>query len=183
MLAFTRRPQLFFVLVAVLVLSSALAFMQSPSGSGQQAPPLRRQFLSEDELQNQPQTQHSELLSARSEGSSSAPLAFGVALGLAVAVLTAKVPVALAADEKHGAEVFAANCAACHAGGNNAVQPDKKLKKEALTQYGMYDVERIKYQVTNGKNAMPAFGERLAADDIEDVATYVISQADAGWTS
>jgi len=57
----------------------------------------------------------------------------------------------------------------------------KKLKKEALTQYGMYDVEKIKTQVTNGKNAMPAFGEKLAPDDIEDVATYVLSQADKGW--
>ena len=45
----------------------------------------------------------------------------------------------------------------------------------------MYDVERIKYQVTNGKNAMPAFGERLGPDDIEDVANYVIDQANKGW--
>ena len=26
------------------------------------------------------------------------------------------------------------------------MQPDKKLKKDALETYGMYDVERIKYQ-------------------------------------
>merc|ERR1711912_184702 len=77
--------------------------------------------------------------------------------------------------------IFGGNCAACHAGGNNSVQAEKKLKKEALTQYGMYDIEKIKTQVTNGKNAMPAFGEKLAPDDIEDVASYVLSQADKGW--
>lgn len=36
-------------------------------------------------------------------------------------------------------------------------------------------------KVTNGKNAMPAFGERLGPDDIEDVANYVIDQANKGW--
>jgi len=103
----------------------------------------------------------------------------GVALGLFFA-LTTRLP-ALAADIENGQGIFLANCAACHAGGNNAVQPDKKLKKDALETYGMYDVERIKYQVTNGKNAMPAFGERLGPDDIEDVANYVIDQANKGW--
>ena len=92
---------------------------------------------------------------------------------------------------RRNAVKFSSPGAACHAGGNNAVQPDKKLKKDALETYGMYDVERIKYQavrhwlgtsifqhlsasfspkawqVTNGKNAMPAFGERLGPDDIE----------------
>ena len=32
-------------------------------------------------------------------------------------------------------------------------------------------------QVTNGKNAMPAFGGRLDDADIADVAAYVIDQA------
>jgi cytochrome c6 len=35
--------------------------------------------------------------------------------------------------------------------------------------------------VTNGKNAMPAFGGRLSDDDIQNVATYVIATAKAGW--
>jgi cytochrome c6 len=33
------------------------------------------------------------------------------------------------------------------------------------------------YQVTNGKNAMPAFGGRLDPEDIENVAAYVVDQA------
>ena len=36
-------------------------------------------------------------------------------------------------------------------------------------------------QVTNGKNAMPAFGGRLSDDDIKAVAAYVIDTAKAGW--
>eukprot|EP00913_Durusdinium_trenchii_P019906 g18712.t1 len=104
----------------------------------------------------------------------------GLLCGIALGLFLAGAP-ALAADLQNGQGIFLANCAACHAGGNNAVQPDKKLKKDALETYGMYDVERIKYQVTNGKNAMPAFGERLGPDDIEDVANYVIDQANKGW--
>ncbi len=87
---------------------------------------------------------------------------------------------ALAADLEIGANVFAGNCAACHAGGNNSVVPEKKLKKEAIEKYltGGYNVQAIITQVTNGKSSMPAFGERLGPDDIEDVANYVYNQAD-----
>mmetsp|Transcript_11549 Transcript_11549/g.21871 ORF Transcript_11549/g.21871 Transcript_11549/m.21871 type:complete len:169 (+) Transcript_11549:42-548(+) len=113
-------------------------------------------------------------------GSAEASSSFSLVVGLAVGFFVAVTP-ALASDLENGQGIFLANCAACHAGGNNAVQPDKKLKKEALETYGMFDVERIKYQVTNGKNAMPAFGERLGPEDIEDVANYVIDQANKGW--
>merc|ERR1740129_2463645 len=106
------------------------------------------------------------------------PLALGVALGLLAAVVGGRP--ALAADLENGEGVFLGNCAACHAGGNNSVVPEKKLRKEALEQYltGGNNIDAIKYQVTNGKGSMPAFGERLGPDDIEDVANYVFSQAD-----
>merc|ERR1711988_1119949 len=52
---------------------------------------------------------------------------------------------------------------------------EKKIKKEALITYGKYDIAAITKQVTNGYGSMPAFGERLAPDDIEDVANYVRS--------
>ena len=32
---------------------------------------------------------------------------------------------AMAADMENGAQVFAGNCAACHAGGNNVIQNEK----------------------------------------------------------
>jgi cytochrome c6 len=88
---------------------------------------------------------------------------------------------ALAGDAASGAKIFSANCAACHAGGNNVIMAKKNLKKEALAEYGMNSVAAIVTQVTNGKNAMPAFGGRLSAAQIEDVATYVLAQSEKGW--
>jgi|SRR5919199_549038 cytochrome c6 len=88
---------------------------------------------------------------------------------------------ALAGDVGSGAKIFSANCAACHAGGRNVIMPDKALKKEALDKYGMNSLEAIVNQVTNGKNAMPAFKGRLKPTQIEDVASYVLGQADNGW--
>lgn len=57
--------------------------------------------------------------------------------------------------------------------------PEKTLQKDALTQYlsgGMKEASVVT-QVTNGKNAMPAFGGRLSDEDISNVASYVIDQA------
>ena len=88
---------------------------------------------------------------------------------------------ATAADIEHGGQVFSANCSACHAGGNNVIMPEKTLKKDALVDNDMNSISAITYQVTNGKNAMPAFGGRLQEVDIEDVASYVLSQSENGW--
>ena len=99
-----------------------------------------------------------------------------------VAAMIASQPV-LAANVGNGEQVFNANCAACHAGGANVIMPEKTLEKEALDQYlaGGRSEKSVITQVTNGKNAMPAFGGRLSDDDIADVAAYVIKSADAGW--
>jgi cytochrome c6 len=87
-----------------------------------------------------------------------------------------------AADLEAGAQVFAGNCAACHAGGNNVIQNEKTLRKEALEQYldGGLKESSIITQVTNGKNAMPAFGGRLDEEEIANVAAYVFDQATGG---
>ena len=71
------------------------------------------------------------------------------------------------------------NCAACHAGGNNVIAAEKTLRKEALDSYlaGGRKESSVVTQVTNGKNAMPAFGGRLSDEEIGDVAAYVIDQA------
>merc|ERR1712048_1042030 len=97
-------------------------------------------------------------------GSSSvfSPLALGVAMGLMAAVVSSR-PV-LAADLENGEGIFTGNCAACRSGGNNSIATEKKIKKEALVTYGY--------------GQMPAFGEKLGPDDIEDVANYVYNQAD-----
>lgn len=86
-----------------------------------------------------------------------------------------------AVDINNGESVFTANCSACHAGGNNVIMPEKTLKKDALGTNQMNSVSAITYQVTNGKNAMPAFGGRLSDSDIEDVANFVLSQSEKDW--
>ena len=86
-----------------------------------------------------------------------------------------------AADINNGEQIFTANCSACHAGGNNVIMPEKTLKKEALEENKMNSIKAITYQVTNGKNAMPAFGGRLDDNEIEDVANFVLSQSEKGW--
>ncbi len=88
---------------------------------------------------------------------------------------------AIAGDAASGAKIFSANCAACHAGGKNVISGAKTLKKDALDKYEMNSLEAITHQVNNGKNAMPAFKGRLTDAQIDDVATYVLSQAEQGW--
>jgi cytochrome c6 len=102
-------------------------------------------------------------------------------LVLSLAILLSFSNQVLAADVENGERIFTANCAACHAGGNNVIMPEKTLKKDALEANGMNAVSAITYQVTNGKNAMPAFGGRLSDSDIEDVANYVLSQSEKSW--
>lgn len=99
---------------------------------------------------------------------------------LAAAMFTFVNP-AVAGDAASGGKIFSANCAACHAGGNNVVNGAKTLKKEALSKYEMNSIEAITTQVNNGKGAMPSFKGRLTDAQIDDVATYVLSQSEGGW--
>ncbi len=85
-------------------------------------------------------------------------------------------------SDHNGAEIFKANCAACHAGGVNRILASKSLKKDALMEYDMYSQEAIVSQVTNGKNAMAAFRGRISPEEIQTVASYVLQQADNGWS-
>ena len=84
-----------------------------------------------------------------------------------------------------GSQVFAANCNACHLGGKNIIMTNKTLNKADLAKYlkGFNEDAQaaIAYQVTNGKNAMPAFKGRLSPQQIEDVSAYVLSKAEKGW--
>jgi len=93
------------------------------------------------------------------------------------------VPAASAGDIIRGQQIFQINCAVCHAQGRNVIMPEKTLEKEALEKYlyAGFNEEAVVRQVTNGKNAMPAFGGRLGDIDIGNVASYVIDMAEAGW--
>ncbi|PSB10391.1 cytochrome C6 [Pleurocapsa sp. CCALA 161] len=99
---------------------------------------------------------------------------------LTAAMFTLATP-AIAGDAASGGKIFSANCAACHAGGRNVINGAKTLQKDALDKYEMNSLEAITNQIINGKNAMPAFKGRLTDAQIDDVATYVLSQAENGW--
>jgi cytochrome c6 len=92
---------------------------------------------------------------------------------------------ALAAEISNGAKIFESNCASCHIGGGNILITEKTLKKEALLKYlKNYDSDSIRaiiHQVQNGKNAMPAFKDKLTPEEILDVASYVFQNAEQGW--
>ncbi len=107
-------------------------------------------------------------------------------LVLAIALFTIHIHPALAEASSDtlalGARVFNANCAACHLNGTNAVAANKNLKAETLKQFGMDSEAAIINQVTNGKNAMPPFKGRLKENEIQAVASYVLAQAEKGWT-
>jgi cytochrome c6 len=70
-------------------------------------------------------------------------------------------------------------------GGCNVVNGQRTLKqddlKAYLPDYNDGHESAIVYLVSNGKNAMPAFGGKLGSDDISDVAAYVESQSMRGW--
>lgn len=107
-----------------------------------------------------------------------------VATGIAVILLSLMLIVspAQAFSFANGATVFSANCAACHVGGGNLVNPAKTLKQDALEKYGMASLDAITTQIMNGKGGMPAFKARLTPEQIEDVAHYVLERATKGWS-
>jgi cytochrome c6 len=94
---------------------------------------------------------------------------------------------ALAAELPTGAKIFENNCASCHIGGGNILIAEKTLKKEALLKYlENYETDSIQsiiHQVQNGKNAMPAFKDKLTNEEILEVAAYVFQKAEQDWTN
>ncbi|MFN6561027.1 MAG: cytochrome c6 PetJ [Nostoc sp. ChiSLP01] len=86
-----------------------------------------------------------------------------------------------AADTANGEQIFSVHCAGCHINGGNIVRRGKNLKKQALKKYGMDSIEAVTSIVTNGKNNMSAYKDRLTEQQIQDVAVYVIEQAEKGW--
>ena len=83
-----------------------------------------------------------------------------------------------ASNLEKGEKIFQQNCSVCHENGNNIIIAEKNLKKETLKTNGMNSIRSISYQVTNGKNGMPAFGGRLKESDIEEVSNYILYQSE-----
>jgi cytochrome c6 len=78
-------------------------------------------------------------------------------------------------------DIFDNNCAACHAGGKNMINPDKTLSMADLEKNGVNTVEAIKTLVRQGKPPMPTFSAILDEKQIDEVANYVLEQAKKGW--
>ena len=73
---------------------------------------------------------------------------------------------ALEGDSDNGAEVFAANCAGCHAAdGTGGSGPD-------IT--GEDDQDEVTEVVLEGEGSMPAYDGDLTDQEIADVVAYVI---------
>lgn len=89
-----------------------------------------------------------------------------------VTTSTADLPaLALTGDAAAGKDVFASGgCGSCHtlaaAGSSGAVGPNLDDSKPT--------VELVATRVTKGQGAMPPFGEQLTAQQIADVAAYVV---------
>jgi cytochrome c6 len=96
-------------------------------------------------------------------------------------VLTIAFTPPVAADTATGAKIFSLQCAGCHVNGGNIVRRGKTLKQKALKKNGMDSLEAIANIVTNGKNNMSAFKDRLSEQQIQDVSAYVLEQAEQGW--
>ena len=88
---------------------------------------------------------------------------------------------ASAADLDNGAKIFQANCAGCHIKGGNIIRRGKNLKLKALRKNKVDTLDAIASLVTNGKNNMSAYGDRLTAQEIEDVSAYILERAATNW--
>lgn len=91
------------------------------------------------------------------------------------------VPSAQAAEGVEGAKIFSVHCAGCHINGSNIIRRGKNLKMKALKKNNMDSIEAIASIVTNGKNNMSAYKDRLTEQQIQDVAVYVLDQAEKDW--
>ena len=75
---------------------------------------------------------------------------------------------------KKGEILFKQYCNACHVNGNNRILPEKNLKKETLEIFGLNNQLSLLYQISNGKNGMPAFGGRLKKVEIKEISSYLL---------
>jgi cytochrome c6 len=77
-----------------------------------------------------------------------------------------------------GKILFNNNCSMCHPLGKNVILPEKNLTKDSLQANGMNSVGAIIYQLRNGKNGMPAFGDRLTKEEMKKLAEYILFESE-----
>lgn len=96
---------------------------------------------------------------------------------LAIVLTTVAPALASDADLKNGGALFTANCASCHAGGQNIMAEKKTLHKDALEKYQSLDQAQLQKFVQTGMphRFMPF---KFSSDqDYKDVTSYVLDQA------
>ena len=81
-------------------------------------------------------------------------------------------------DLDRGEKLFEKHCSICHKNGENIIIPEKNLKKETLELNGLNSIDSISYQITNGKNGMPAFGGRLKEKEILEISNYILFKSE-----
>jgi len=84
-----------------------------------------------------------------------------------------------------GADLFADNCAACHGADGKARTPmgkklgAKDLRASQMTQAQVAERIAQGFSDASGKPRMPAFKDQLTADEIRQIAAFVVSFRDA----
>lgn len=106
---------------------------------------------------------------------------FAAVASVAIALFALSITPSLAADTDAAAKLFEIHCAGCHPQGGNIIRRGKNLKQAALQKNKVDTLEAIATLVTNGKNNMPAFQDRLSSAEINEVSAYVLEQAAQGW--
>jgi cytochrome c6 len=81
-------------------------------------------------------------------------------------------------NNNHGAALFQANCAGCHAGGMNFISEKKNLKKEALEKFQSLDQVKLQSFVQQGMpHRLLPFAKTFSDADYFDTTSYVLDQA------
>lgn len=104
-----------------------------------------------------------------------------ITLLITLSVLTITFNSAAAADTINGAKIFSVECAGCHINGGNIIRRGKNLKLKALKRNHVDSLEEIASLVSNGKNIMSAYKDKLSEQQIQDVSAYVLEQAAKDW--
>jgi len=76
---------------------------------------------------------------------------------------------ALAAD---AATLFASKCAACHGKDGKGTAVGQKMGAKDITALKGSEAELVK-DISNGKGKMPAYKDKLSADEIQALAKFV----------
>ncbi len=105
----------------------------------------------------------------------------GLGLGFCLAgckSVAPPVPLAeLNGPQMHGHQVFQARCAACHYDRERGPLHGPSLlgvfKKAALPSGAPANDERVTATVTHGRNMMPALGNTLDGQDLDDLLAYL----------